>query len=391
MAHRRVPHLAPMIVLGLAGCAAAPTPTAQPGDPLPGLRAEELVRFRAGAVHFDRVFRPAEGLGPLFNENQCSACHTDPASGGGGGVFVVKATRFSPRDGCDRLEDVGGENVRRQATPLARALGIEREGVPARATEQGRFTPTFLFGHGLMEAIPDETILAREDPDDADGDGISGRAGRTASRALGRFGRKAEAATLEEFIDTALRFEMGLSTPATPTESGYGGGPVPEGTDPVPEPEVDSLVVGRLVDFVRFLAPLARADRGPAHRDSVARGEQLFASLGCAACHVPSLTTGASDIDALDRKELFLYSDLLLHDLGPDVTDVCGVAASPAEVRTEMLMGLRYRDAYMHDGKSRDLEHAILRHGGEAQRARAAFAGLGFRERLWLIVFLRSL
>ena len=306
-------------------------------------------------------------------------------------MFVVKATRFSPPDGCDRLEAHGGENVRRQATPLARALGIEREQVPAAATEQGRFTPTFLFGHGLVEAIPDQAILERADPGDADGDGISGRPGRTPSGALGRFGRKAEAATLDEFIDTALRFEMGLSTPATPTESGYGGGPLPEGTDPAAEPEVDAVVVARLVDFVRFLAPLARGDRGPGHRDSVGRGEQLFHGLGCAACHVPSMTTGASPIRALERQEVFLYSDLLLHDLGPDVSDVCGVAASPAEVRTEMLMGLRYRDAYMHDGNSQDLEHAILRHGGEAERARDAFAGLGFRERLLVLTFLGSL
>jgi CxxC motif-containing protein (DUF1111 family) len=355
------------------------------------LSAEELGRFRAGAVQFDRVFTPEEGLGPLFNENQCAACHTDPASGGGGGVFVVKATRFSPPDGCDRLETSGGENVRRQATPLARALGIEGEEVPPEATEQGRFTPTFLFGLGLVEAIADESILQREDPDDADGDGISGRAGRTPSGALGRFGRKAEAATILEFSDGALRQEMGLSTPMTPIESGYGGKEVPAGTDPTPEPEVDAQLVARLVDFVRFLAPLAPADRGLAHRDSVAQGEQIFEGLGCTDCHVPSMTTALSDVGALSRKRVFLYSDLLLHDLGPEVADVCGIAAAPSEVRTEMLMGLRFRGEYMHDGNSRDITPAIMRHGGEAQRARDAFARLGDLPRLYLMIFLNSL
>ncbi|MDH3457994.1 MAG: hypothetical protein OER90_14240 [Gemmatimonadota bacterium] len=387
----RPSHVVLALMLAVIACSPEGSPTALPGAPLPGLSADELARFRTGQVQFDRVFTPDEGLGPLFNENQCAACHTDPASGGGGGVFVVKATRFTPPDACDRLESHGGENVRRQATPLARALGIEREAVPVEATEQGRFTPTFLFGLGLVEAIPDRSILEREDPEDADGDGVSGRAGRTPSGALGRFGRKAEAATLREFTDGALRLEMGLSTPLTPTESGYGGAVVPPGTDPVPEPEVDDLVLDRLVDFVRFLSPPARSDYGQAHRDSVARGARLFDSLGCTGCHVSSMTTGESEVDALDRKRVFLYSDLLLHDLGPEVADVCGITAAPSEVRTELLMGLRFRDAYIHDGRSHDLDDAIMRHGGEARRARDAYARLDPRARLLLMAFLNSL
>lgn len=378
-------------MLWALACASEPPPALEPGAPLRGLSADELARFRGGAAQFDRVFTPEEGLGPLFNENQCSACHTDPASGGGGGVFVVKATRFTHAGDCDRLEARGGENVRRQATPLARALGIEREAVPSEATEQGRFTPTFLFGLGLVEAIADAAILEREDPNDLDGDGISGRAGRNPSGALGRFGRKAEAATIPEFIDGALRQEMGLTTPTTPVESGYGGDEAPPGTDPIPEPEVDDQLVDRLVDFVRFLAPLTPANRGLAHRDSVAQGGRLFEALGCAKCHVPSMTTGVSDVEALRRKRVSLYSDLLLHDLGPDVADVCGIAAAPSEVRTEMLMGLRYRSEYLHDGNSTELAEAIMRHGGEAQPARDAFARLGDLPRLYLMTFLNSL
>jgi CxxC motif-containing protein (DUF1111 family) len=356
------------------------------------LTEEELTRFRQGAVLFDRVFTPEEGLGPLFNENQCSACHTDPASGGSGGVRVDKATRFVPPDSCDLLSGSGGENVRRQATPLVRAHGIEREPFPSEATERGRFTPPFLFGLGLVEAIPERTILERADPDDSDGDGISGRAGRTRDGRLGRFGRKAEIATLPEFNDTALRLEMGLTTPLTPMESGFSGGPLPSGTDPVPEPEVDSTTTARLVDFVRFLALPERADRGAAHRDSVQRGERLFQSLGCADCHTPAMTTGPSDVEALNRKTVYLYSDLLLHDMGPGLADVCGIGATPSEVRTEMLMGLRYRDVYLHDGRaSADLPAAIRRHAGEAQAAADAFAALSLRAQLDLLVFLRSL
>lgn len=372
-------------------CGRDGAPTGAPGEPLPGLNHEQLARFRGGHALFDRVFTPGEGLGPMFNENQCSACHTDPASGGGGGEPVSRATRFVPPDSCDRLSSVGGENVRTQATPLMRAHGIEREEFPSEATERGRFTPPFLFGLGLVEAIPERTILARADPEDADGDGISGRAGRTADGRLGRLGRKAETATLLDFTDTALRQELGLTTPITPVESGLSGGSLPAGTDPVPEPEVDATAVALLVDFVRFLAPLGRVDRGAAHRDSVRRGERLFESLGCVGCHVPTMTTGPSPIRALDRKRIHLYSDLLLHDMGSGLADVCGIGATPAEVRTEMLMGLRYREAYHHDGRSTELPAAILRHGGEAQAARDAFAALGPVSRLYLLTFLRSL
>ncbi len=382
--------LAAAMLLGLC-CASDRSPTAVPGEPLPGLTDAELTRFRQGAVLFDRVFTPPEGLGPLFNENQCSACHTDPASGGSGGVRVDKATRFVPPDSCDLLSTSGGENVRRQATPFMRALGIEREAFPSEATERGRFTPPFLFGLGLVEAIPDETILEYADPNDTDGNGISGRPGTATDGGLGRFGRKAEFRTLLAFTDLALRQEMGLTTPLTPVESGFNGGPLPPGADPAPEPEVDLQTLELFVDFVRFLAAPARADRGPAHRDSVRLGEQVFESLGCTRCHVPAMRTGRSDIAALDRKMVPLYSDLLLHDMGSALTDVCGLGATPSEVRTELLMGLRYRDVYLHNGGSGTLPDAIHRHGGEAQAARDAFAALDQVSQLHLFTFLNSL
>lgn len=388
--------MVPIRVLGVSAaiavaCSSGREPVAAPGEPLPGLSQADLAQFRAGLVQFNRVFTPEEGLGPLFNENQCSACHTDPAPGGTGGTKVLKGTRFTPPDTCDRLETSGGENVRRQATPAARAAGITAELLPPHATGSTRLTPTALYGLGLVEAIPDDAILARADPDDADGDGISGRPGRNPNGALGRFGRKAEAATLLEFSDGALRFEMGLTTPETPVESGYQGGPLPAGIDPSPEPEVDDTVVAQLIAFMRFLAPPERGIRDAAHRDSVEQGERIFRSLGCGSCHVRAMTTGPSPIAALDRKTVALYSDLLLHDMGPRAADICGIGAAPSEVRTEMLMGLQHRREFLHDGRAGTVEDAILLHGGEAERARNAFARLGPRARLVLLVFLRSL
>jgi CxxC motif-containing protein (DUF1111 family) len=251
--------------------------------------------------------------------------------------------------------------------------------------------PPFLFGLGLVEAIPDEAVLSRADPDDANGDGISGRAARTPDGRLGRFGRKAEFATLREFIETALHLEMGLTTRADQVET-LNGKPVPPGTDPVPEPEVSAATVDLLLAFVRLLVPPAPSPpRSPAHRDTLEAGRRLFVELGCPACHTPAMRTGRSEIAALDRKTVALYSDLLLHDMGLGLADVCGYDASPSEVRTEMLMGLRSRDRYLHDGRAIDLRDAILAHGGEAQHSRDAFARLPWLRQEFVLMFLRSL
>ncbi|MGQ0715443.1 MAG: di-heme oxidoredictase family protein [Gemmatimonadaceae bacterium] len=339
------------------------------------------------------MFTPEEGLGPFFNENQCSACHTVPASGGTTGFErITKATRFDGPGSCDLLVSDGGENVRKQATPLLRALGVHEQTIPPRATEIGRFTPPALFGLGLIEAIPDEAILAGADPDDADGDGISGRPGRTSEGQLGRFGRKADVATIQDFVESALRLEMGLTTPARPDEVPVAGVSMARAADPARDPEVPQEAVELLTAFIRFLGPPAPIrPRSAAHNDTIAGGRRLFHELRCSTCHTPTMRTGDSGVDALDQKTVTLYSDLLLHDLGPGLANVCAPSASPTELRTEMLMGLRHRNRLMHDGRTSDLREAILAHGGEAQRARDAFARLPWLQQEFVVRFLRSL
>lgn len=341
---------------------------------------------------FDRVFSVDEGVGPVFNENQCSACHTDPASGGTGERRVVKATRFTPPAACDLLEAEGGENVRTQTTPSLAAHGVDREVVPESATEHDRFTTSFLFGLGLVEAIPAEAILTREDPDDLDGDGISGRAARNGGSRLGRFGRKADVATLLEFSSTAFRLEMGLTTPLHATEPGINGAPLPDGVDPAADPEIDGETLALVTDFVRFLAPPPRRlPESRVDRDAVAEGERLFERAGCTDCHTPSMRTGPNGVDALDRKTVFLYSDLLLHDLGPAFAGVCGPSAAPSELRTAPLMGLGHRRAFLHDARAVNVRDAILLHGGEASAARDRFIGLGRVQQEAVLQFLRTL
>ena len=381
------------LVLLAGGCGAGRTEAAaagEPGMPIPGLDPENLGRFQAGHALFNQVFTPEQGLGPTFNENQCSACHTSPVSGGVGGERVLKATRFDQAGGCDLLTAQGGENVRRKVTAPGTAAGLAREAVPSGATP-GRFTAPALYGRGLVEAIPDSVLLALADPDDGDGDGVSGRVGRSADGRVARFGRKADVATLQEFVAGAAYLEMGLTTTAHPRDQVHGQ-PVPEGADPATDPELADDVIGLLTDYVRFLAPPGQGPPpAPWTEADVARGEQWFLASGCAGCHVPRLTTGASSVPQFRNREIVLYSDLLLHDMGPALADVCGPGASPSEVRTEPLLGLRYRELLMHDGRVTHIEDAIRLHDGESRSALEAFLRLSPLAQAELVAFLQTL
>ena len=394
----RLPRL--VVWLAYVGCLAAPLAcggnagdtSAVPGAPLPGLAAADLARFQQGKALFERGFAFREGLGPLFNQDRCSSCHDLPTVGGTGVETVQKATRYVPPGPCDQLRSAGGDVFQDRTSPALQALGIQGESVPPSATGRARLDPPALFGLGLIEAIPDRAILARVDSSDANRDGVSGRAGRAGDGRLGRFGQKADHASLKDFVETALLTEMGLTTAGRPAEERVAGAALPRGVDPTPEPEVRDDQVELLVAFVRLLAPPPPA-RIPAfaERDSVRRGRRVFRQLGCADCHVPELRTGPSDVAALDRKVIGLYSDLLLHDLGRDLADVCGPAASPSEFRTARLLGLRFRSRFLHDGRAPMLEDAILLHGGEARAARDRFQGLSYTVKQYLFEFLNSL
>lgn len=383
-----------ILLVSLAGCSSehsAELVFAPPGEPLPGLSEAELGRFLFGKAVFDRLTTPEEGLGPLFNEPRCFSCHDRPSSGGSGGALVLKATRFV--DGsCDLLVAEGGDNIQRQATPLLVAHGIHGETVPASATDTVRVTAPSLYGLGLVAAIPSQSILRHADPEDVDGDGISGRAGRTSDGRLGRFGRKSEIATLLEFVDTALRFELGLTTTMNPIEETLNGKPLPAGVDPMAEPEIDERGMRVLTDYINFLAaPPRERPALQSSRDSIAEGQTIFESVGCTSCHTPQMTTGESDVPALSRKVVPLYSDLLLHDMGPGLADVCGENATPSEYRTARLWGLRDRSTFLHDGRASSPTEAILQHDGEAAGARTRFQALPARDLALLARFLSSL
>ncbi len=376
--------LAGTAALALWACEKPPGP----GEPLRGLTAQERHRFDEGRKLFAQEFIPETGLGPLFNENSCGECHEDPDLGGNGDEVEVHATRLLSDGFCDPLAELGGPVFQQRVTPaLHDALGIDLEPIPEDVTARGMRSSPDLFGFGLLDAVPDSALLAMSDPEDRNHDGISGRPNRFVDGRIGRFGRKAFVPTLSEFNEGAFPNEQGVTTPEFPDEGTVGGTPIPPGVDPLPEPEIDSRSLALVNDFVRFLAP---PPSGKPTR-TIRQGRGLFQRIGCIACHVPELRTGSSPFRALAHRRVRAYTDLLLHDMGPDLADICLGLATPSEFRTEPLMGLGLSTRFLHDGRAASLEEAVREHGGEAQSARDRYLSLIPSQRAALLEFLHSL
>ena len=378
-------------IAAAAICGAAACRPPQPGDPLRGLSKAERAQFDSGRVVFATTFTPAVGLGPLFNASGCGECHEDPVVGANGDEVERHAAVFHPeRAGamCDELADKGGPVFQDSVTPaLHTALGIDHEPLPPTVTTvAGRSTPD-VFGFGLLDAVPDSEILKYADPDDRNGDGISGRPNRFFDGRLGRFGRKALVPTLREFNDGAFQVEIGITNPSVPAEGTVTGNPLPDGTDPAADPELGERGLELTDAYVRLLAPPAPLKQSGEAR----RGSDIFARVGCTSCHVPTLRTGDNPIRALSHKEVAAYTDLLLHDMGPDLADICLGLATPSEFRTEPLMGLRHATQFLHDGRAKTPEQAVELHGGEGTRSRDLFKALPAADRAALLAFLKTL
>jgi len=371
-----------LVPLGI-GCASP----AKLGDPLDDVSKNERAEFDKGRAVFTREFEPGTGLGPLFNANACSECHEEPVTGGHGDEIETHFALVRPDRTCDVLEDRGGPVVQNHVTPaLKEALGIDAEPIPEGVATGRRTTPD-IFGFGLLEAVPDKRILAHADPDDRDRDGISGRANILPDGRVGRFGRKAQVADLAEFTRDAFLFEQGITSPGHLAEDTVGGRPLPPGVDTVAEPEIDDKAIEETTLFMRLLAPPAPLELG----GQAKKGRKIFEHIGCADCHTPVLKTGHSRIEALEHRKVAAYTDLLLHDMGPDLADICMGLAAPSEFRTEPLMGLHNMTQFLHDGRARSVEEAIRLHGGEASHSRDAFAQLDDKSRAALLAFLGCL
>ena len=382
------------LILGASGLLVAQARATRPGDPLPDLTAAEFEEFRLGQQDFLEVETAEEGLGPAFNGTSCAACHSVPAVGGVSTVAEVRAGRRLP-DGTYAGLDASGETLVHLFSLPGHAC---QPLIPADANVIVRRVPLPLFGAGLVEAIADETILALADPDDRDGDGVRGRAAivvdrGTGERRVGRFGWKAQHATLLAFSGDAYRNEMGITNDLFDEELAVGidatrmrGCDAIPGTEDVRDPLTRRRGIDNFASFMRLLAPIDRAAGDALTRD----GERVFQAIGCAACHVPALVTAPSRSPLFDRRPVPLFSDLLLHDVGTG-DEIRQAAAEPNEIRTPALWGLRHRRPLLHDGSAATIADAILRHGREAGRARAGFDRLGDDERTALLAFLGTL
>jgi CxxC motif-containing protein (DUF1111 family) len=333
-----------------------------------------------------------DGLGPVFNGKSCAECHAVPSVGGSEpNVGVARETRigrlfnkvFDPLDGSVSVNR-GGGLLQQRAINLP-GCHLKGEVVPPEATFVSLRISTPLFGAGLIEAILDATILANQSNGGRPNYVFNPDTGGTE---LGRFGWKAQVATLHQFAGDAYLNEMGITNPSFPHENLPQGEPIPSGCDTVADPEDDGSGVTAFTNFMRFLAP---APRRPV-TVQVQLGEQVFSQIGCASCHVPTMTTGPNSVAALSNQRVNLFSDLLLHAMGAGLAD--GIEQGRAkgdEFRTAPLWGLSRRDRFMHDGGSNTIEKAILRHGGEAQNARDRFGGLSPADHDALLAFLDSL
>jgi CxxC motif-containing protein (DUF1111 family) len=380
----------------LLGPVAAQSVSVLPGDPLPGLTSREFEGFRVGLEEFVTTGTIDEGFGPAFNGNSCAACHSIPAIGGISPIAELRVG-YRASDGAFRpLDGTGNTLIHLFSLPNHACQEIPPDGINVVA----RRIPIPLFGAGLVEAIPDDTLLALADPLDRNGDGVQGRASvvtdpATGEQRVGRFGWKAQVATLLTFSGDAYRNEMGVTNAVFPEELIYDlsadklkGCKLTLDPEDKQDPRSGLTAIEKFTLFMRFLAPIAR---GPID-DTVRDGERIFAAVGCAACHVPRLTTGPSSNPLFNRAIVPLFSDLLLHNIGTgDGIKQADSTASPDEIRTAALWGLRLRRPFLHDGSAATIEEAIVRHQGEGESARKGFVRLDDRSRLALLAFLRSL
>ena len=265
-----------------------------------------------------------------------------------------------------------------------------------------------LIGMGLLDQVPEAFILANADPDDSNKDGIRGRpswlpATPGQARRLGRFGYKASVATLSEQNQLAFNTDLGLSTPLQPSPT---GDCTDVQIDCIQSPngnsahldnlEVDKKQMALLDAFVALSSPPAM--RNLSHSD-FSSGKQVFEELGCASCHTPKMQTGnTSTFAALNNRTFYPFTDLLLHDMGPGLASgFPSFSAKPMEWRTAPLWGMGLskkvsgREGFLHDGRAKTLEEAILWHGGEALNSQQNYKNLSAEQRRTLMFFLESL
>lgn len=413
--------------------------------PAANINRDQLRIFFFGNKLFNTnwVIAPAsvkslDGLGPTFNRVSCSGCHLRDGRGQPPAVkgddFLSMLMRLSipgkNEHGGPNPHPAYGDQLNDRAIPSVPAEGkviIENTEIPgqfADGTPYSLFRPDYHFtdlafgplgpdimysprvapaviGLGLLEAIPEEDLKALADPDDTDGDGISGRINHVWDQnekalRIGRFGWKSNAASLRHQNAAAAAGDIGISTNLFPDancpekqtacrNSPYGNAP-----------ELSDEFLDKLTLYTQTLAlPIRRHADNP----DVLAGEKLFRDIGCAACHIPTFVTGNHPtLSILSNQTIHPFTDLLLHDMGDGLADDRpDYEATGKEWRTAPLWGIGLVEAvnkhtrFLHDGRARTIEEAILWHGGEADKAKEAYRNLKASKRTQLLAFLNSL
>jgi len=438
-----MPHLCATVAVALSVFSFLPLP-AEGGTgrnafalPFDGLSRTARRAHAVGNSFFNQnwVQAPAsaqarDGLGPFFQARSCSACHFKDGRGAPPSrpdqVPLALLFRVSTHGGAPH--PIYGDQLNQRALPgttpeataqvtwtevpgtftdgstySLRKLQVRFEfgyGQPGDGFEVSPRVAQPVFGLGLLEAVSESSILALADPDDTDGDGISGGPNRVfdlltgKEGALGRFGWKAGQPGLRQQAATAFRGDIGITSTLCPEENATAHQEVAIKSGG--EPEVSDKILDHVTTYLRTLAPPAR--RG-ADSPQVKQGETLFSKIGCAQCHIPELQAAPGiGLPELAGRTFTPYTDLLLHDMGEDLADHrVEAAASGREWRTPPLWGIGLTETvnghtnFLHDGRARDVGEAILWHGGEAEKSRDAYRALTSGERSAVLAFVNSL
>lgn len=414
--------------------------------PLANISRENNRKHAVGNSFFNKnwVIAPAsttarDGLGPLFNARSCSACHTHDGRGapprkdelmtgllfrlsipgknehGGpvpdavyGGQLNVRAIPgFEPEGNVEiRYEAIEGHYADGSSYSLRKPVyTLQPSSHYAQPSDDLLMSPRIapaVHGLGLLEAIDESVIRSWADPDDENGDGISGRVNTVwnpekKKHELGRFGWKANQPDLRQQTAGAFLGDIGITSSIHVNESF-----TPTQVERVKNyyesesPEIKDNLLAKVVVYLQTLAPPARRDW---QQENVLRGQQLFAEANCVACHIPSVKTVAHpEIAELSHQTIWPYTDLLLHDMGEGLADHRpDFEANGREWRTPPLWGIGLTEVvnghtfFLHDGRARNLEEAVLWHGGEAETSKTAFVNMSKEDREALILFLESI
>jgi len=404
----------------------------------PNLSPDELAIHEEGDEEFEDAFAvdPASehaGLGPVFDNVSCEGCHfadgrgrppgpgeiaesflvrisypgrdivtgaPNPVPGFGGQLQLRAVPGVAPEASVSiTYTEVAGRFADGQTYSL-RVPSYQFYGSYEPISKKMLFSPRVApmnFGLGLLEAIPEATMLAKEDPNDINNDGISGVANRVwdaaaGKTAVGRFGWKAGAPNIVQQTAGAYNGDMGVTSPMFPSESC-------EGDRPECAPHAPEVSDEQVLAVARYMQTLGVPARRNLTDAQATQGEAIFYQVGCAACHTPTVTTGTlAGVPSVAGQVVHPYTDLLLHDMGADLADNRpDFQANGREWRTPPLWGIGLvqtvngHSDFMHDGRARNLMEAVLWHGGEAKRSRDAVASLSASARAALIKFLESL